>query len=204
MGVKRREEPPEEGGGRFQQADERSPQPDPRARRRSSSSPCEIGRTRKSGAGPSRSLGSGRRCSSTIRLRSRYGWSKHQPSMPGWRESWDKKPPGVINVDDYWANLQAMTDPSLKPEVFLASREKQVEELGDWLNGPPGAMVIQARSPAEGIDFVVAAYNQDPSQAERFGSRALIVERRDAWRDVSAADRRRAASHCPPLPVDRA
>ena len=34
-----------------------------------------------------------------------------------------------MSFDDYWANLQTVTEPSLKPEVFLASREEQVKEL---------------------------------------------------------------------------
>ena len=92
----------------------------------------------------------------------------------------------LTTIDDYWANLQAMTEPSLKPEVFLTSREEQVEKLKGWLDGPPGAMVIETRSPGEAIDFV-AAFSRNPSWAEWFAARALIVESRDAWRSVSAA-----------------
>ncbi len=93
---------------------------------------------------------------------------------------------GVIVLDDHWANLQAITDPSLKPQVFLTSREHQIVELKNWLEGPVGEMVIQARSPDEAIDFV-AAFGQSPFRAEWFGARALIVESRDAWRSLSAA-----------------
>ncbi len=77
-----------------------------------------------------------------------------------------------------------MTDPSLKPEVFSRLARGQVQKLKDWLDGPPGVMVIEARSPAEAIDFM-AAYSQDSSRTDWFATRALIVENRDAWRVVS-------------------
>ena len=47
-------------------------------------------------------------------------------------------------------------------------------------------MVIEARSPAEAIDFV-AAYSREPSRADWFAARALIVESRDAWRAMAAS-----------------
>ena len=96
------------------------------------------------------------------------------------------KPEGVISFDDYWKNLQALTDPSLKPEVFLASREAQVKELNSWLDGPAGAQAIETRSPGEAIDFV-AACSQDQLRADLFAARALIVEDRNAWRGVVAS-----------------
>ncbi len=114
-------------------------------------------------------------------------WLEQSPAVDVWLAGMlGKKPPGLTTIDDHWANLQAMTDPSLKPEVFLASREKEVDELQTWLHGPPGAMVIQARAQVESIDFV-AAFSRDPAHEDWFGARALIVETRDAWRDVSAA-----------------
>ncbi len=114
-------------------------------------------------------------------------WLEQAPAVDAWlARILGKKPSGVITVDYHWSNLQAMTVPSLKPEAFLASRDEEVEKLKAWLDGPPGAMVIEARSPGEAIDFV-AAFSRDPSWTEWFGARALIVETRDAWRNVSAA-----------------
>lgn len=98
------------------------------------------------------------------------------------------RPEGVTVIDEYWANLQAMTDPSLKAEVFLTSRSQEVEKLREWLDSPPAAMVIEARSPAEVIDFVVAySYSRDPSQVDAFAARSLIVENKDAWRAIAAS-----------------
>jgi transcriptional regulator with XRE-family HTH domain len=116
-------------------------------------------------------------------------WLEQSPAVDAWLAGIvepPRKPIGVIVIDDYWANLQSITNPSLKPEVFLASGDNQIVELKKWLDGPPGAMVIEARSPVEAVDFV-AGFSRDPAQAEWFGARALIVESRDAWRSVAAA-----------------
>ena len=109
-------------------------------------------------------------------------WLEQAPAVDAWLGGiLGLKPSGVTVLDEHWANLQASTDPELPPEVFLASRRGQVEELGRWLDGPAGVLVIGARSPAEAIDFV-AAYGREPSRADLLAARALIVETRDAWR----------------------
>ncbi len=114
-------------------------------------------------------------------------WLEQSPAVDAWLAMLlNKKPQGVTSVEEYWANLQSMTDPSLQPEVFLASREEQSSELGRWLEGAPGSMLIEARSPDEAIDFV-AAYSREPAaRAEGFAAKALIVESREAWRNLAA------------------
>lgn len=113
-------------------------------------------------------------------------WLEQSPAVDVWLGGiLGAKPEGVSVLDEYWENLEAMTDPSLKPEVFLASREQQVKDLEKWLEGGSGAMLIDASSPAEAIDFI-AAYSRDPSRAQLFESRALIVENSDGWRAIIA------------------
>lgn len=112
-------------------------------------------------------------------------WLEQAPAVDAWlARRLGLRPPGVVTFDQYWENLQGLTEPSLKPEVFLASREAQVKELASWLDGPAGALAIQTRSPTEAIDFV-AAYSRDPKHAELFATRALIVEDRNAWRSLA-------------------
>ena len=94
------------------------------------------------------------------------------------------RPEGLADIDEYWANLEALTEPSLKPEVFLTSRGKKVEELKKWLKGPPGALLIETRSPSEAVDFV-AAFSRDLSEHDAFAARAVIVETKDAWRAIA-------------------
>jgi transcriptional regulator with XRE-family HTH domain len=96
-------------------------------------------------------------------------------------------PDGIIDVDEHWKNLQALTDPGFDPEVYLASRGKQLGELKEWLGRPPDTLVIESRSPAEAVDFVVAA-SRRPEFGEEFAARTLIVKARDAWRSLAVGD----------------
>ncbi|WP_165225252.1 helix-turn-helix domain-containing protein [Aquisphaera insulae] len=135
-------------------------------------------------------------------------WLERAPAVDAWLASlFGMKPDGVTTLDDYWANLQTMTSPSLKPEVFLTSRKEQVEGLDAWFYGsgrssepePPSAknwsssstksLVIETRAPSEVIDFV-AAYAQKPSRADLLGARTLIVEDRNAWRSLATLTQR--------------
>ena len=98
-------------------------------------------------------------------------------------------PTGVIDVDGHWENLKALTDPSFEAEVYLVSREDQVKKLREWLKGPPDSLVIESRSPAEAVDFIVAASRGSDSE-EEFAARALIVETREAWRSLVVGNAR--------------
>ncbi len=75
-------------------------------------------------------------------------WLEQAPAVDAWLAGiLGKKPVGLAVIDDYWSNLEAMTDPSLKPEVFLASREEQVQEARQlarssaWGNGDRGEVI---------------------------------------------------------------
>ena len=78
-------------------------------------------------------------------------WLEQAPAVNAWLAGiLGKRPPGLTDLDEYWANLQAMTDPSLKPEVFLASREeagRRTKELARW---PAGTMVIRGKVAGRG------------------------------------------------------
>jgi transcriptional regulator with XRE-family HTH domain len=101
-------------------------------------------------------------------------------------------PDGLIDVDEYWENLQALTDPSFQADVYLASRGKQLGELKEWLTGPPDTLLVESRSPAEAVDFIIAASRQPESRQSEFGeafaARTLIVKSRDAWRSLAVGD----------------
>jgi transcriptional regulator with XRE-family HTH domain len=98
-------------------------------------------------------------------------------------------PPGLIDVDEYWKDLKALTDPSFEAEVYLASRDKEFGQLKEWLKGPADTLIIESRSPSEALDFVVAA-SRKPELGEAFAARAVIVETRDAWRSLAGSDSR--------------
>jgi transcriptional regulator with XRE-family HTH domain len=110
-------------------------------------------------------------------------------------------PAGLIDVDEYWKDLEALTDPSFEPAVYLASRAKQFAALKEWLGGPPDTLVLESRSPIEGVDFVVAASRQ-PELEEDFAARALIVETREAWRSLAGGEARLLLVVAPALALE--
>jgi transcriptional regulator with XRE-family HTH domain len=115
-------------------------------------------------------------------------WLERAPAVDVWlARQLGLYPDGVMDVDEHWKNLQALTDPSFEAAVYLTSREKKVGELKKWLEGPPDTLVIESRSPAEAVDFVVAASRQ-PEFDEAFAARTLIVKTRDAWRSLTVGD----------------
>jgi len=99
-----------------------------------------------------------------------------------------RRPDGVIDVEEHWANLSSLTKPSLKPEVFLISREKEIEILKEWLKGSPSSLAFETPSPTEVIDFL-AAYTASLKDSERdqIESRMVIVEDKEAWHVLCAA-----------------
>src|SRR5262249_20163158 len=114
-------------------------------------------------------------------------WLERAPAVDVWLARTIRvRPVGLADIDEYWANLAAVTDPSLTPEVFLASRGKEVARLKEWLEGPPDVLAIETRSPAEAVDFV-AAFSRSPSAGDAFTARALVVETREAWRAMAAS-----------------
>lgn len=118
-------------------------------------------------------------------------WLETAPAMDAWiARLLGRRPDGVFDVEEHWANLSSLTEPSLKPEVFLISREKEIEVVTEWLKGPPSSMAFEAPSPSEVIDFVAAytASLKGLSQRDKLESRILIVENKEAWHVLCAAN----------------
>jgi transcriptional regulator with XRE-family HTH domain len=114
-------------------------------------------------------------------------WLESAPAVDIWLARQLGLPLGLIDLDEYWKDLKALTDPSFEAEVYLASRGKEFEQLKEWLNGPADTLVIENRSPSEALDFVVAA-SRKPELGEEFAARAVIVEEREAWRSLAGGD----------------
>jgi transcriptional regulator with XRE-family HTH domain len=99
-----------------------------------------------------------------------------------------KRPPGVTDLDEHWAGLAALCAPSLKPEVFLTSREKGIAEVRKWLEGEPSALEVVAGSGAEVIDFFVAYLaSLAPEESDAVAARAIIVDKKEAWQTLAAS-----------------
>jgi len=117
-------------------------------------------------------------------------WLETAPAVDAWiARLLGRRPDGVIDVEEYWANLSSLTQPGLVPEVFLTSREEEIKNLTEWLKGPSLSLALEAFSPTNVIDFL-AAYTASLNDSERDQreSRIVIVEKIEAWQVLCAAN----------------
>jgi hypothetical protein len=125
-------------------------------------------------------------------------WLEAAPGVDAWiAERLGLCPAGVISIGDYWESLSRLSIPRLKPDVFLASREKTAEKLRAFLLGAPGVMPFECRSPVEALDFVAAylaltasddaEFALDEEERIRLQSRSVVVKDRAQWDGLSRA-----------------
>ncbi len=126
-------------------------------------------------------------------------WLEVAPGVDAWiAERLQRRPPGVITIGDHWELLSHLFEPRLRPEVFLAAREKTAEKLKTFLLGMPGVMPIECRSPSEALDFTAAyletvksddteRFAMDEDERIRAQSRTVVVKDREQWDGLSQA-----------------
>ena len=120
-----------------------------------------------------------------------------------------------IDIEGYWENLSASTNPSLLPEVFLASRDQAIERLTEWFGSAPSVLALESSSPVDVIDFIAAchAYFKVPECtleskadtqkiAEEMAARTLIIRDMESWRDTSTSPNPLLLIPEPDLPMD--
>ena len=128
-------------------------------------------------------------------------WLELAPAVDTWfARLLDKRTEGTTDIDDYWRNLAAITQPPLTPKVFLTPRRhSQIAELQQWLglkaadqpenpadDQPPSALAIQSGSPSDAIDFL-AAYvaNLNDANRDELTSRILVVDDLASWNTLT-------------------
>jgi transcriptional regulator with XRE-family HTH domain len=96
------------------------------------------------------------------------------------------KPEGVTDIDEYWANLQALTTPSFSEKVFLTSQEEAAKEIEQRLEGEAAVIEVNGRSPMDALDFFVACCRLSKAK-EALSPKVLIVDEKEAWRGLANA-----------------
>ena len=125
------------------------------------------------------------------------------------------RPEGVVDLEGYWENLSASTNPSLPARVFLTSRDQTVNKFTEWLGSAPSVLAVESSSPVDVIDFISACHvyfrsqeatlklKVDPSEfADEMAARTLIIRGKEAWIDLSASPNSLLLIPEPDLPVD--
>jgi transcriptional regulator with XRE-family HTH domain len=116
-------------------------------------------------------------------------WLETAPAVSIWLATLlGIRPPGVEDVDQYWQSVVTRTEPNLTPGVFLASREEERKNVIEWLAGPARTLALESRSPTEVVDFFCACLESiEEADRNRFHSRSVLVESREAWDTLRAS-----------------
>lgn len=84
----------------------------------------------------------------------------------------------------------------------MASRKKLAGEFETWLKGPPGVITLEARSPAEAVDFAAAVIRQW-AEWEAVTARTVIAYEKNAWQSISRSGVRLVLVAHPDLTLDQ-
>ena len=114
------------------------------------------------------------------------------------------RPEGVDDIEEHWANLHALTQPPLTPEIFLASRDEESKLLESWLKkADPPTLTFQADSAVDVIDFTSAYIaSLDDSLRNALGTRIVLVSEREAWKALSKSSTRLVLIPQPPFDAE--
>lgn len=96
-----------------------------------------------------------------------------------------KYPLGVEPLEDFWNGWIISPQYTFNSSIILAGREKEIESIRKWLDGPPTSFVLKALTKEEALAFLCASIlNFDLEKKEKFFSRSLVLRRIDEFNDL--------------------
>ncbi len=115
-------------------------------------------------------------------------WLDNTPAVAAWvARLLGHKPEGVCDINVHWENLSGISSPKLRPEIFLAGREKEIEAVKKWLKKKPGDLQVQSQSKNDVLDFL-SAYAFHKKGEFSVQARTLFVGTKEAWRSLCACN----------------
>ena len=115
-------------------------------------------------------------------------WIELAPAVDAWlARLLGKVSLGVRDLSSFWDAIAATSEPPLRQEIFFAGRTKAKEDFERALAGPAKEIAVHALSLNELRDFLAAVISSEGAEtADAASARVLIVETRDAWRQLTA------------------
>ncbi len=108
-------------------------------------------------------------------------WLQITPSVHYWfSERLGKRPSAATSLDSWWREWSDATSPATPPELVVAGREAQADELARRFEDATGVDVLQAESVEEAVAFIAAAAKTSDADP-RWRYRAVVVRTGDAW-----------------------
>lgn len=119
-------------------------------------------------------------------------WLDATPGVALWLARYaSRAPEGILDLCTHWENLRGSLRRPLPPTLLLISREGVINRFKTWLNDGPTILSVLGHSPQEVVDvFAAWVESLDAAEAAPIASRAIIVERPEAWRDLADSEQR--------------
>jgi hypothetical protein len=105
-----------------------------------------------------------------------------------WFADYLRKAPidGIDLAEQFWKYWSEYRDIKLNPQVITSGRNKEQEDIFNFLEGAPNITSVKAASKNEAIAFIIASAKLFPSaESERFFSRTLVVHNETAYKSVA-------------------
>ena len=91
---------------------------------------------------------------------------------------------GIRDIEALWSEWSISTNPAFTPDIVIAGRTKERDEIHQWLARPAGILEMQGDSPDEPFAFLYASIATLPDQDRAKAlSRCIVVENLQQLRD---------------------
>ena len=95
---------------------------------------------------------------------------------------------GIRDIEGVWEEWSLSTDPQMTTDLVIGGRKKDMEDIQNWIVGPPGLLEVQGDSPDEPLAFLYAVIvNLSESDRVKALSRCIVVENLQQMRECIQA-----------------
>jgi hypothetical protein len=116
-------------------------------------------------------------------------WLDSSPAVALWlaRQIGNAVQGGIRDLEDVWQEWSLATTPRMSPELVVAGRSKEAEEIRKWLASRSGLLAVRGDSPDEPFAFLYASIANLPDQEKLAAlSRCVVLQNLDEFRAIQA------------------
>jgi hypothetical protein len=115
------------------------------------------------------------------------GWLVQTPAVHHWiSEQLGRSPRDAETLETWWQRFKNRTDPLLPPELFLSGRERERDQLSEFLTDSPGTIAVRTEWRDEAIAFICATIDAADKETRASIQPPLIVASTEVWARVVA------------------
>jgi len=131
-------------------------------------------------------------------------WMEQAPAVHVWfSRRIDKTPSGSIDLESYWREWAEETHPPITSRLLLSDRDDAVSEIRDRLGESSQSFAIRTESRSEAVAVLYCVIRELPlADADHVLARSVVVESRDALRQLTAFPSRLLLVPAPAIDAD--